>query len=125
MSGLGLSIGSLFSGIGGLERAAFAILFVLSLTLLIYKVTTGHKRDRALILKLLASVAPSPIYGLDLIKLSGGRLSGTVYVTLSRMEEEGLIHSEEIEMRGQALPRRCYRIADDAFEKVELGGEDQ
>lgn len=43
---------------------------------------------------------------------SGGRLKrGTVYVTLGRMEDKGLIESrrESASHPGAALPRRLYR----------------
>ena len=52
------------------------------------------------------------MYGLQLVEESKGRLKrGTVYVTLGRMEEKGLIESElepAPEGRG-GLPRRMYR----------------
>jgi len=52
-------------------------------------------------------------YGLDLVKASDGRLRrGVVYVTLQRLEEQGLIESREetstpVEI---GIPRRLYRI---------------
>src|SRR5688572_3800717 len=56
------------------------------------------------------------LYGLELVDASGGELKrGTVYVTLSRMEEKGLVlaRSERAEERGShpGLPRRRYRIS--------------
>jgi DNA-binding PadR family transcriptional regulator len=63
-----------------------------------------------LVLELLVTT-PSK-YGLQLVDESRGRLKrGTVYVTLGRMEEKGLVESEqEPTPPGQGgLPRRHYR----------------
>lgn len=63
-----------------------------------------------LILELL--VANGPMFGLQLVEASDGRLKrGTVYVTLGRLEEKGFIESEQ-ELRPTGaigLPRRLYR----------------
>jgi PadR family transcriptional regulator len=51
-------------------------------------------------------------YGLELVKASGGALKrGTIYVTLSRLEEKGFVSSkaEKIDTVS-GLPRRRYRI---------------
>jgi PadR family transcriptional regulator, regulatory protein PadR len=62
------------------------------------------------ILELLAS--DGELYGLQLVERSQGRLKrGTVYVTLQRMEEKGLVESR-VESRDPplpGLPRRLYR----------------
>jgi len=63
-----------------------------------------------LILELL--VAGAPMYGLELVQASRGRLKrGTVYVTLGRMEEKGYVESEHetLEPATAGLPRRLYR----------------
>jgi DNA-binding PadR family transcriptional regulator len=63
-----------------------------------------------IILELLGN-APASKYGLQLVDESRGRLKrGTVYVTLGRMEQKGLIESEqEPAPAGQGgLPRRLY-----------------
>ena len=63
-----------------------------------------------LILELLGEDGPQ--YGLALVGLSGGRLKrGTVYVTLGRMEQKGLVESglEERDPSLPGLPRRFYR----------------
>ncbi len=63
-----------------------------------------------LILGLLVSAGP--MFGLQLVDVSGGQLKrGTVYVTLGRMEQKGYIESEqEIRPAGAiGLPRRIYR----------------
>ena len=61
----------------------------------------------ALVLDLL--VATSPTYGLDLVASSKGRLKrGSVYVTLGRMEEKGLVRSRLEERPGEGPPRRLY-----------------
>jgi DNA-binding PadR family transcriptional regulator len=63
-----------------------------------------------LILELL--VSQRPMYGLQLVEASRGRLKrGTVYVTLGRMEEKGYVESEQDSLPAGAagLPRRLYR----------------
>jgi DNA-binding PadR family transcriptional regulator len=65
----------------------------------------------ALVLRLLAE--QGDLYGLQLVAESRHALKrGTVYVTLSRMEEKGLIRAlEDREPSGHAgLPRPRYRI---------------
>jgi DNA-binding PadR family transcriptional regulator len=52
-------------------------------------------------------------YGLELIALSGHKLKrGTIYVTLSRMEQKGFITSRQEEPNPAAigLPRRMYQV---------------
>jgi PadR family transcriptional regulator, regulatory protein PadR len=55
-------------------------------------------------------VADGPKYGLQMVDASRGALKrGTVYVTLGRMEQKGLIESRhETASRSGALPRRMY-----------------
>jgi len=55
-------------------------------------------------------VAGGPKYGLQMVDDSRGALKrGTVYVTLGRMEQKGLIESRhEPAARSGALPRRMY-----------------
>lgn len=52
------------------------------------------------------------MYGLELVKESGGTLPrGTVYVTLDRMEDEGLVTSQpEVDPNRSGSPRRLFRI---------------
>ena len=63
----------------------------------------------ALILELL--VQEAELYGLQLVAASKGRLKrGTVYVTLGRMEEKGLVEARAEEKPAHAgMPRRLYR----------------
>ncbi|HEU4408013.1 MAG TPA: PadR family transcriptional regulator [Polyangiaceae bacterium] len=52
------------------------------------------------------------LYGLELVGASGGALKrGTVYVTLARMEEKGLVRGalEQGAAPHPGLPRRLYR----------------
>jgi len=52
-------------------------------------------------------------YGLGLVKASGGKLKrGTIYVTLTRMEEKGLVRSREEENATDyvGIRRRLYRV---------------
>jgi PadR family transcriptional regulator len=58
--------------------------------------------------------AAGPMYGLQLVDNSRGRLKrGTVYVTLGRMEDKGLVESEQepAPQRQGGLPRRMYRTS--------------
>jgi len=62
------------------------------------------------LLRLLVSKGES--YGLELVRDSGGTVKrGTVYVTLGRMEEKGLVESrqEEVTPNYIGIPRRQYR----------------
>jgi DNA-binding PadR family transcriptional regulator len=64
-----------------------------------------------LILTLLVDSGPK--YGLELVDQSGGSLKrGTVYVTLGRMEEKGLVESRhETDPRSsEGLRRRMYHV---------------
>jgi|HubBroStandDraft_6_1064221.scaffolds.fasta_scaffold157273_2 DNA-binding PadR family transcriptional regulator len=68
----------------------------------------------ALVLDLLFNKATTGMYGLELVHVSANRLKrGTVYVTLSRMEEKGYVESWQEEPRPDAagLPRRLYRVS--------------
>jgi len=68
-------------------------------------------RKEALILDLLAAAGDR--YGLEMVEASGGHLKrGTVYVTLSRMEDKGYITSvqEAKGPRSIGMPRRLYRL---------------
>jgi len=55
-------------------------------------------------------------FGLELVELSGGALKrGTIYVTLGRMEDKGLVESRQEDApragdRPGGMPRRLYRI---------------
>jgi DNA-binding PadR family transcriptional regulator len=63
----------------------------------------------AIVLHLLS--AGEPLYGLQLVALSEGRLKrGTVYVTLGRMEAKGYVVSaaDGETSRAGTLPRRRY-----------------
>ena len=64
------------------------------------------------IFELLLQKPTAETYGLALVNSSRGRLKrGTVYVTLTRMEDKGFVQSRQEEPRpGTAgLPRRLYR----------------
>lgn len=67
----------------------------------------------AIVLDLLMGKLSTGMYGLELVQVSENRLKrGTVYVTLSRMEEKGYVESRKEEQRPDAagLPRRLYRV---------------
>lgn len=64
------------------------------------------------VLNLLIGRPKSEKYGLELVALSEGQLKrGTIYVTLSRMEDKGYIESslEKRNMPAAGTPRRLYR----------------
>jgi DNA-binding PadR family transcriptional regulator len=66
----------------------------------------------ALVLDLLLMTPSSEKYGLELVSESDNGLSrGTVYVTLSRMEDKGYVGSrlDEPQRPTSGLPRRLYR----------------
>lgn len=79
----------------------------------------------AMILKMLIS-SKKALYGLEMVKISEGKLKiGTIYVTLSRMEEKGYLNSQkenkELGLRG--LPRRVYKptgLGERAFNFLEI-----
>jgi len=59
-------------------------------------------------------VGNGEMYGLEMVRHSEGALKrGTIYVTLNRMEEKGLVesHKESTPADSQALPRRKYRAS--------------
>jgi len=68
-------------------------------------------RNELIVLSLLLGVRQS--YGLDLVRQSDGALKrGSVYVTLDRMEEKGLVESwlADAPDGKQGPPRRLYKI---------------
>ena len=55
----------------------------------------------------------SDLYGLEMIRKSGDKLKrGTIYTTLNRMEDKGLISSKKEDelQEGLTAKRRMYRI---------------
>lgn len=63
------------------------------------------------ILNLLMKAGRRGLYGLQLVQQSSGELRrGTVYVTLERMQEKGLVESrqEEKQQGVSGIPRRIY-----------------
>src|SRR2546422_350921 len=67
---------------------------------------------QAVILELLLAGPSSGMYGLELVRKSAGGLKrGTVYVTLTRMEDKGYVESRQDESEADTgiLPRRLYR----------------
>lgn len=72
----------------------------------------GEQKKESAILRMLAEGAE--LFGLEMVERSGGLLArGVIYVTLSRLEEKGLVSSrEETNQRHPGLPRRLYRITE-------------
>lgn len=67
----------------------------------------------AIILDLLIHNLNREMYGLEIVKESNGKIKqGTVYVTLSRIEEKNYVTSRKETRRPGAigLPRRLYRM---------------
>lgn len=72
-------------------------------------------------LELLA--AEGRMYGLQLVANSRGRLKrGTVYVTLGRMQQKGLIESEPEKLTDDSglVPRRMYRATSFGLRVLEV-----
>ncbi|MES2938370.1 MAG: helix-turn-helix transcriptional regulator [Pseudomonadota bacterium] len=71
-------------------------------------------KTEALVLEQLVAAAGSELYGLEMVKKSGGALKmGTVYVLLDRLRDKGFVesHREKLENVSQrAVPRRLYKI---------------
>jgi DNA-binding PadR family transcriptional regulator len=67
-------------------------------------------RNEVEVLQLLAG--GRELYGLELIKRSGGALKrNSIYVVLSRMEGQGLITGREVKEDGMpGPPRRLYKV---------------
>jgi DNA-binding PadR family transcriptional regulator len=82
-------------------------------------------RKEALVLELLLAKPTSEMYGLELVADSNSALKrGTVYVTLSRMEDKGYIESH-LEIPGRptsGLPRRLYRVTGYGLKVYKLWG---
>lgn len=73
---------------------------------------TPPRLSRKELLILRSLIRRGESYGLELVKESGGELKrGTVYVTLSRMEDRGLVESrlEEAPAGATGPARRRYR----------------
>jgi len=74
--------------------------------------TPRMSSKEAVVLELLLTSRKKGMYGLELVAESAGKLKrGTVYVTLSRMEDKGYVQSQEEESGAETrgLPRRLYR----------------
>ena len=70
-------------------------------------------------------IGAGELYGLEMVRRSNGLLArGTVYVTLDRMEDKGLVTSraEDKEPGVSGIPKRLYRITGEgsrAFKALE------
>lgn len=67
-----------------------------------------------LIIQILSRHHPREMYGLDIVRESGGKISrGYVYILLGRMEEEGYVESRKDDTplsHPSLIPRRLYRL---------------
>lgn len=72
-------------------------------------------------------ISNGEMYGLELVRESGRLARGTVYVTLSRMEEKGFVTSRlESVLPGDGPPRRRYTptgLGIRAYRAMEAGAE--
>jgi PadR family transcriptional regulator, regulatory protein PadR len=74
-------------------------------------VTPTLSAKERIVLDLLAA-SGDHMYGLELVAKSAGRLKrGTVYVTLGRMQQKGLVEAEPEKLADASglVPRRMYR----------------
>lgn len=70
-------------------------------------------KTEALILQIMSDNGFKERYGLELLKLSGGKIKrGTIYTTLQRMEDKGFVTSRQEEKPDDVsgIPRRMYEI---------------
>jgi DNA-binding PadR family transcriptional regulator len=98
---------SFIGAVAGLVLVGFVV------GVFVYCERVAYRLQTSVVLELLASSHES--YGLDLVRRSGGRLKrGAVYVTLGRMEEEGLVasRSEPVTPSYIGVQRRLYRLTD-------------
>ncbi|AUS41683.1 hypothetical protein CYD94_05265 [Ralstonia solanacearum] len=75
--------------------------------------TMDITKTEALVLQQLVAAAGSELYGLEMVKSSGGALKmGTIYVILGRLQDKGFVESrrEELKDSNRAVPRRLYKI---------------
>jgi len=75
------------------------------------EVPTLSKKE-LVIMEILLEEPTADLYGLELVRRSGKRLKrGTVYVTLTRLEDKGFIESrEEVQPNMPGMPRRLYKV---------------
>jgi DNA-binding PadR family transcriptional regulator len=87
------------------------------------KASVGERRGRSLRLSgkeraILELLAGRELYGLELVRLSEGTLKrGTIYTTLGRMQDKGLVESR-VEIKPDnvpGIPRRHYRATADGL----------
>ena len=63
------------------------------------------------ILSMMVKKGRDPMYGLEMVAESGGKLKrGTVYVLLGRLQDKGFVAAQDEVAAGAADPRRMYRI---------------
>jgi DNA-binding PadR family transcriptional regulator len=70
-------------------------------------------KTEALILQIMSDNGFKERYGLELLKLSDGKIKrGTIYTTLQRMENKGFVTSRQEEKPDDisGIPRRLYEI---------------
>ncbi len=63
------------------------------------------------ILKMLVDNGAKPMYGLELVERSDGKLKrGSVYVLLDRLDSKGFVVGKKEDSSTVAVPRKLYRI---------------
>lgn len=72
---------------------------------------TGAPRLSPVQVEVLTLLRSREMYGLELVRESRVLKRGTVYVTLERMADRGLVSSRQVEEQHQSgLPRRLYSV---------------
>jgi DNA-binding PadR family transcriptional regulator len=85
-------------------------------------------KTEALILQIMSDNGFKERYGLELLKLSDGKIKrGTIYTTLQRMEDKGFVTSRQEDKPDDVsgIPRRLYNITgtgQKALNAIELMG---
>ena len=96
------------------KEVLLGLIFTLLILLCVAVLWSEHRRERqvAFILRHLAT--HNNAYGLELVRCSGGLLKrGTVYITLGRLEAQGLIESREARFVTHiGLPRYTYSLTE-------------
>jgi DNA-binding PadR family transcriptional regulator len=71
----------------------------------------SFNKSEQIAMEILTSAVSKKFYGLELVTLSENALKrGTVYITLSRLEDRGFLESENETAPKGTIPRRVYKV---------------
>jgi DNA-binding PadR family transcriptional regulator len=71
----------------------------------------SFNKSEQIAMEILLSGASKKLYGLEIVEISKNALKrGSVYVTLSRLEERGFLESENEPAPKGTIPRRTYKV---------------